>query len=75
MCRSMRNEEHVTRILYALKNILRAIRGYVYHKDDGTAGRGYFPKYERGEYMDIAKLLLCKCFLVHVKFMSEDRHI
>ena len=34
------------------------VKGYVYHKGDATAGRGFFPKYDKRDYMDIAKMLL-----------------
>ena len=30
----------------------------MYHKGDATAGRGFFPKYDKRDYMDIAKMLL-----------------
>ena len=33
------------------------VKGYVYHKGDATAGRGFFPKYDKRDYMDIAKML------------------
>jgi len=34
------------------------VKGYVYHKGDHTAGRNYFPKHDKKEYIAIAQLLL-----------------
>ena len=34
------------------------VKGYVYHKGEATAGRGFFPMYDKHDYMDIAKMLL-----------------
>ena len=38
--------------------VRRTVKGYVYHKGDATAGKGYFPRYDKKEYIAIAQLLL-----------------
>ena len=47
--------------------VRRTVKGYVFHKSDATAGRGFFPKYDKKEYMDIAKMLL-GCGILHSPF-------
>lgn len=40
--------------------VRRTVKGYVYHKGDATAGKNYFPRYDKKEYIAIAQLLLSK---------------
>jgi hypothetical protein len=59
----------------------RTIKGYVFHKADATAGAPgkFFPKYDKKEYMDIAKMLLenaprCVCVCVCVTRARARTH-